>query len=132
MAGFLSWFTPSTPPTPNYAPGPRLPVQSAPHLEARNLLKGFGQGDTRTVAVNDVARRLYRNELTLLMGPSGSGKSTLLAMISGLLRPDQGQVMAINQDIWNRSKIEMERFRLQHCSYIFQGCNLFPALTARQ
>jgi putative ABC transport system ATP-binding protein len=66
------------------------------------------------------------------MGPSGSGKSTLLAMISGLLQPDQGQVLAMNQDLWNRSKVELERFRLQHCSYIFQGCNLFPALTARQ
>jgi len=132
MAGFFGWFAPSTLPTPNHAHGPRMPVQSAPYLEGRHLLKGFGQGDTRTVAVNEVALQLYRNELTLLMGPSGSGKSTLLAMISGLLRPDQGQVLAMNQDLWNRSKVEMERFRLQHCSYIFQGCNLFPALTARQ
>jgi putative ABC transport system ATP-binding protein len=132
MAGFFGWFAPSTLPTPNHAPGPRLPAQSAPHLEARTLLKGFGQGDTRTVAVNDVSLQLFRNELTLLMGPSGSGKSTLLAMISGLLCPDQGQVIAMNQDLWNRSKVEMERFRLLHCSYIFQGCNLFPALTARQ
>lgn len=102
------------------------------HLEARSLTKGFGQGETYSLAVNGVALRLYRHELTLLMGPSGSGKSTLLAMISGLLRPDQGQVLALNQDLWNRSKAELERFRLKHCSYIFQGCNLFPALTARQ
>jgi putative ABC transport system ATP-binding protein len=66
------------------------------------------------------------------MGPSGSGKSTLLANISGLLRPESGKVFAIGQDIWLYTTIEMERFRLQHCSYIFQGCNLFPALTARQ
>jgi putative ABC transport system ATP-binding protein len=102
------------------------------HLEARGLTKGFGQGETYSLAVNSVGLRLHRNELTLLMGPSGSGKSTLLAMISGLLRPDQGQVLALNQDLWNRSKADLEQFRLKHCSYIFQGCNLFPALTARQ
>jgi putative ABC transport system ATP-binding protein len=133
MAGFFGWFAPSTLPTTHQPAGSRLPVNGAtPHLDGRNLLKGFGQGDTRTVAVNDVSLQLFRHELTLLMGPSGSGKSTLLAMISGLLCPDQGQVTAINQDLWNRSKVQMERFRLQHCSYIFQGCNLFPALTARQ
>jgi putative ABC transport system ATP-binding protein len=108
------------------------PIEPVVNLEARHLLKGFGQGETRTVAVNDVSLQLHRKQLTLLMGPSGSGKSTLLAMISGLLRPDEGQVVAMNEDIWNRSKVEMERFRLKWCSYIFQGCNLFPALTARQ
>jgi putative ABC transport system ATP-binding protein len=132
MAGIFGWFAPTTPLTPNYSRGPHLPATDNPHLQAHSLVKSFGQGDTRSIAVNDVALNLRRNELTLLMGPSGSGKSTLLAMISGLLRPDQGQVLAMNQDLWNRSKLEMERFRLQHCSYIFQGCNLFPALTARQ
>src|SRR5262245_28789810 len=104
MAGLFGWFTPSPSPAPNYAPGPRLPAHAGSYLEARNLLKGFGQGDTRTLAVNNVGLQLHRNELTLLMGPSGSGKSTLLAMISGLLQPDQGQVLAMNQDLWNRSK----------------------------
>ena len=38
--------------------------------------------------------------MTLLMGPSGSGKSTLLAILSGLLRPDSGTVLALGQDLW--------------------------------
>jgi putative ABC transport system ATP-binding protein len=108
------------------------PIATIPHLEARTVTKGFGQGDTRTIAVNNASLQLHRKQLTLLMGPSGSGKSTLLAMISGLLQPDEGQVMAMNEDIWGQSKLEMEKFRLKWCSYIFQGCNLFPALTARQ
>ncbi|MGH7227324.1 MAG: ABC transporter ATP-binding protein, partial [Gemmataceae bacterium] len=69
---------------------------------------------------------------TLLMGPSGSGKSTLLAILSGLLRPDSGRVMALGQDMWALSDQQRERFRLQHCGFIFQGYNLFNALTARQ
>src|SRR4051812_11629580 len=84
--------------------GAALSSAGTPHLESQSLLKGFGQGETRSVAVNDVSIKLYRGELTLLMGPSGSGKSTLLAMISGLLRPDQGRVTALNEDIWGRSK----------------------------
>jgi putative ABC transport system ATP-binding protein len=108
------------------------PTNTTPHLEGRTLTKSFGQGETKSTAVNSASLQLHRKQLTLLMGPSGSGKSTLLAMISGLLRPDEGQVVAMNEDIWSRSKVEMERFRLKWCSYIFQGCNLFPALTARQ
>ena len=66
------------------------------------------------------------------MGPSGSGKSTLLAVMSALLRPDGGRVTALGQDLWRMNDLQLEKFRLRHCSYIFQGYNLFPALTARQ
>ncbi len=101
-------------------------------LVCRNLVRAFGAGAGKTLAVNDVSLELRPGELNILMGPSGSGKSTLLAVLSGLLRPDGGSVRAHGQDIWRMSDDEMERFRLKHCSYIFQGYNLFPALTARE
>ena len=67
------------------------------------------------------------------MGPSGSGKSTLLAVLSGLLRPDAGHGPGARaRTSGGCPTTEMERFRLRHCGYIFQGYNLFPALTARQ
>jgi len=66
------------------------------------------------------------------MGPSGSGKSTLLAALSGLMRPEAGQVLALGKDLWARSRKEQEAFRLRHFGFVFQGYNLFPALTARQ
>jgi putative ABC transport system ATP-binding protein len=65
------------------------------------------------------------------MGPSGSGKTTFLAMLSGLLRPDDGQVRALGRDLWRMSEQEREVFRLRHCGFIFQGSNLVPALSAR-
>jgi putative ABC transport system ATP-binding protein len=79
-----------------------------------------------------VSLDLRRGEITLLMGPSGSGKTTLLAVLSGLLRPDDGQVLALGHDLWRLPEARREEFRLRHCGFIFQGCNLFPALTAWQ
>jgi putative ABC transport system ATP-binding protein len=79
-----------------------------------------------------VSLELYRGELALMMGPSGSGKSTLLAVLSGLLNPTGGQVLALGQDYWALSEVAQERFRQRHFGYIFQGYNLLPALTARQ
>lgn len=103
-----------------------------PTLTCSHLMRAFGSGESRCLAVNDVSIELRPGDLNLLMGPSGSGKSTLLAVLSGLLRPDSGDVRALGHNLWDMSEDELERFRLEHCSYIFQGYNLFPALTARE
>jgi putative ABC transport system ATP-binding protein len=72
-------------------------------------------------------------DVTMVMGPSGSGKSTLVAALSGLLRPDEGKVEALEaDDLWKLSPGKIDKFRLDHCGFIFQGFNLFPALTAKQ
>ncbi len=101
-------------------------------LRGLHLTRSFGQGDMKTVALDDVSLDIPAGQMTLLMGPSGSGKSTLLAVLSGLLHPDSGQVLALGQDLWAMSDSQRERFRLRHCGFIFQGYNLFAALTARQ
>jgi putative ABC transport system ATP-binding protein len=105
-------------------------------LKGVDLIRSFGDGETRSFALRNVSLELYRGQLALLMGPSGSGKSTLLAVLSGLLAPDSGQVMAHDGhkllDIWNLTNREREEFRLKQCGFIFQGYNLFPALNARQ
>jgi putative ABC transport system ATP-binding protein len=107
-------------------------VGAKPTLIGRHLVRTFGKGSMLTTAVRDVSIDLYPGQIALLMGPSGSGKSTLLAVLSGLLHPDSGQVLALDQDLWKMSDREREHFRLKHCGFIFQGYNLFPALTARQ
>ncbi len=113
-----------------------------PVLVARNLVRSFGEGEQKVTPVNGVSLELYRGEVTLLMGPAGSGKSTLISILSGLLRPDEGQVLVYpdrdqpwakqGKDLWQMSEQEREEFRLRYCGFIFQGHNLFPALTARQ
>jgi putative ABC transport system ATP-binding protein len=105
---------------------------SAPSLVGWQLTRSFGAGETATTALREVSLELYPGQIALLMGPSGSGKSTLLAVLSGLLRPDHGRVVALGHNLWQLSEREREQFRLEHCGFIFQGYNLFPALTARQ
>src|SRR6266478_4254600 len=103
-----------------------------PPFRGHRLSHSFGKGEVRTTALHEVSLELERGQITVLMGPSGSGKSTLLSVLSGLLRPDAGKVMALDHDLWALSDAERERFRLKHFGFIFQGYNLFPALTARQ
>jgi len=99
-------------------------------LIADGIAKAYASGPLHTVVLSDLSLALEERELTLVLGPSGSGKSTLLAILSGLLRPDRGRVVALGQDLWKLSRAGLERFRLQHTGFVFQGFNLFPALSA--
>ncbi|MBY0459816.1 MAG: ABC transporter ATP-binding protein [Gemmataceae bacterium] len=114
---------------------PRSPAAS-PSLKGVNLVRLFGDGATQRAALREVTIDLFPGELVLLMGPSGSGKSTLLAVLSGLLDPTSGQVLAdddgVMRDVWQMTAREREQYRRRHAGFIFQGYNLFPALTARQ
>jgi putative ABC transport system ATP-binding protein len=126
MQRLLKWFR-ARPAAVATAPRAGRPV-----LRARGLTHSFGAGEMRITALHPLGLDLYRGQVALLMGPSGSGKSTLLAALSGLLRPDGGRVLALGKDLWAMSAKEQERFRLRHFGFVFQGYNLFPALTARQ
>ena len=107
-------------------------MQPEPALIARHLERSFGTGEAAARALRDVSLELHRGQVLLIMGPSGSGKSTLLAVLSGLLRPDRGEVTILRQDLWGMSERARERFRLRHFGFVFQGFNLFPSLTAHE
>lgn len=83
-------------------------------------------------ALKGIDLNVPQGSLQLLMGPSGSGKTTLLSILAGLLTPSKGQVTLLNQEITQFSKKELARFRRDHIGFVFQGFNLFPALTATE
>jgi putative ABC transport system ATP-binding protein len=99
-------------------------------LSAQGLTKRFKTGRSHAVVLRNVDFEAEAGHVTMVKGPSGSGKSTLIAALSGLLKPDEGKVCALGEDLWSRRASKIDRFRLDHCGFIFQGFNLFPALTA--
>jgi putative ABC transport system ATP-binding protein len=75
---------------------------------------------------------IERGDVQLLMGPSGSGKTTLLSILAGILTPTSGSVRLLGQEITRMSRSQLAQFRLDNIGFIFQGFNLFPALTAAE
>jgi putative ABC transport system ATP-binding protein len=101
-------------------------------LKATGLTKRFKTGRTYIEVLKNVDFDARHGDVTMVMGPSGSGKSTLIATLSGLLRPDEGQVTAMGEELWDLRPGKIDKFRLDHCGFIFQGFNLFSSLTALQ
>jgi putative ABC transport system ATP-binding protein len=101
-------------------------------IDAHGLAKAYKIGKTRQQVLKNVDFHARRGEVTMVMGPSGSGKSTLIAALSGLMKPDEGEVLALGESLWVKRAGKLDRFRLQHCGFIFQGFNLFPALDATE
>ena len=99
-------------------------------LKAVGLKKRFKTGRSYVEVLKGVDFDARHGDVTMVMGPSGSGKSTLVAVLSGLMKPDEGSVQALGGDLWGQGSGRIDRFRLDHCGFIFQGFNLFPALTA--
>jgi putative ABC transport system ATP-binding protein len=98
-------------------------------IEATGLQKWFGEGEARTCALKDVTLRAWFGEMLYIVGPSGSGKTTLLSVLSGILRPDSGEVSVENVDIWKLGGDKLAEFRLNRIGFVFQDFHLFPRLT---
>jgi len=115
------------------SPGKIQGRHGAAAIEARGLVKRFKSGKSFIEVLKGVDFDARHGDLTMVMGPSGSGKSTLIAALSGLLRPEEGRVDTLDiDDLWKLPSGRIDKFRLDHCGFIFQGFNLFPALTALQ
>lgn len=102
-------------------------------LEINNLKKCFfGPHGQVTAEIFVPKLKVDRGELLVLEGPSGSGKTTLLHMISGLLRPDEGQVLFDGIDLCTMTNKERDLWRAYNIGYIFQRLNLLEALTVEK
>jgi len=95
-------------------------------IEARNVVKAFGQGDTAVRALDDVSVEIRQGEFFTLLGPSGCGKTTLLRLIAGFEMPTDGLILLDGQDITylppNKRPVNT----------VFQSYALFPHLTVAQ
>jgi putative ABC transport system ATP-binding protein len=98
-------------------------------IQAIGVTKWFGEGDAKTMAVNEVNLEAQFGEMVYIVGPSGSGKTTLLSILSGILRPNGGNVLVEGVNIWELGSDQLADFRLGKIGFVFQDYHLFPRLT---
>lgn len=102
-------------------------AEAAAHqlLELRGISRSFGG----VRAVQNVSMGVDPNQVVALIGPNGAGKSTLFHTVSGLVKPDQGQVLLRGQDI---SAMRTESRVARGIACTFQNLRLFPDMTVRE
>jgi putative ABC transport system ATP-binding protein len=105
---------------------------NAPAVEARDIVKVFGEGDTEVRALDGVDLVVERGEMVAIMGPSGSGKSTLLHIVGALETPTAGTVAVAGRRYDGAGDKALTRLRRDHIGFIFQFFNLLPSLTAEE
>lgn len=97
-------------------------------LEAKELKKYYGNGDTAVKALDGVNLTIEKGQFVSIVGTSGSGKSTLLHMLGGLDRATGGEVKVEGKDIFSLKNDELTIFRRRKIGFVFQNYNLVPVL----
>lgn len=102
-------------------------------LIGNNIFKSFEKGkDNKIEVIRDVSLSLNKNEITVIVGASGAGKSTLLHILSGLDKPDRGNIEIDGVNIFELSELGISKFRNQSIGFIFQFHHLLPEFTAEE
>jgi putative ABC transport system ATP-binding protein len=105
---------------------------TGPVVEAHNLTRRYGEGDTAVDALRGVDLEISRGKLTAVMGPSGSGKSTLMHILAALDKPTGGHIVLAGTRLGELSDTEITKLRREHIGFVFQFFNLLPMLTAEE
>lgn len=90
-------------------------------IEIKNLTKTYGKKHSVFTALDDVSLTIPDGASVAIIGKSGSGKSTLMHAMSGLDRPQTGEVIIDGSDILQLKAKEVDRFRATKMSFIFQS-----------
>jgi ABC-type branched-subunit amino acid transport system ATPase component len=98
---------------------------ATPLLELRGISRSFGG----VHAVQDVSLQVHAGQVVALIGPNGAGKSTLFHTVSGLVKPDAGQILLRGQEI---SALPTEKRVALGVACTFQNLRLFPDMTVRE
>ncbi|MDK8827699.1 ABC transporter ATP-binding protein [Corynebacterium sp. MSK012] len=94
----------------------------------RDITKSYNSAPVLT----GISLTIEPGETVAVMGPSGSGKSTLLHCMSGVLLPDDGDVIFGDTKISSLSDADRSALRLHDFGFVFQDGQLLPELTARE
>jgi putative ABC transport system ATP-binding protein len=101
-------------------------------IEVREVTKTYAEGAAAARALNGVSLDIHTGDVTLLMGPSGSGKTTLISIMGCILRATSRSVRVAGREVSRLPERDLPAIRLGSIGFVFQGFNLFPALTAQE
>jgi ABC-2 type transport system ATP-binding protein len=96
-------------------------MRSNPVIEARNVVKNFGE----IKAVADISFEVHAGEIFAFLGPNGAGKSTTISMLTTMLRPTSGKLLLNNHDVTKEQASARKSFGI-----VFQDPALEEELTA--
>ena len=99
-------------------------------IEVKNLVKKYVNGDSVTLANDDISFGVERGEFALIIGASGAGKSTLLNILGGMDRATSGSIVVGDKVITDLNDRELTTYRREDMGFVFQFYNLIPNLTA--
>ena len=95
-------------------------------IELKEISKFYGNGESRFQVLKNISLTIEDGDFSVILGASGSGKSTLLNVMSGLERPESGQVVYDGKDIAALSDSGLTEFRRENIGFIFQQYYLLP------
>ena len=90
-------------------------------IELKNVTKIYGKKKNQFTALKNISLTIPTGASVAILGKSGSGKSTLMHAISGLDRPQHGQVIIDGQDILQLKPKRVDEFRAKKIGFIFQS-----------
>ena len=90
-------------------------------IEIKGVTKTYGKKQNAFLALEDVNFTIPDGASVAIVGKSGSGKSTLMHAMSGLDRPEKGQVMIDGTDILKLKSKAVDKFRSEKIGFIFQS-----------
>ena len=97
-------------------------------IELKGVRKSYGANEV----LKGIDLRIEEQDYLVILGASGSGKSTLLNILSGLEKPDQGEVLYDGENIASLSESQLTKFRKEKVAFIFQQYYLLQELTVEQ
>ena len=90
-------------------------------IAVKNVSKTYGRKEHLFQALKDINLTIPDGTTVAIVGKSGSGKSTLMHVMSGLDRPQSGEVIVDGQDILKLRQKAIDRFRSEKMGFIFQA-----------
>lgn len=90
-------------------------------IEVKHITKTYGGKKNTFVALDDVSLEIKDGASVAILGKSGSGKSTLMHAISGLDKPQEGEVLVDGEDILRLKPRATDKFRAEKMGFIFQS-----------